>query len=144
MDLSALQRQSAIIIADLSASIEYHLVDVAPETYADLKESMAGVMPILAPYSDHTVYGDADINRRLRAIHDMHHLAMQAGFDAASEKRVVMEQCRILSHRSTAVADIVAADFMSQIEYVSEHGHFPVDQLSLTLYYRQHGTIKGY
>lgn len=119
----------------------FFLVDQAPEDYPSLRALVSERLPILAPYSDHTVFGDPIGNRIQRVVHDTIHLALNADTTVEGELRVAIEQARLVSHWSTFLADVTFADLRGQTLYFGRHGAFPTDQVGFTLAWLATGDI---
>lgn len=115
----------------------FYLVDIAPEDYPSLRSLVSQALPILAPFSDTTIFIDPNGNRVQRAVHDTIHLYLNASTTAEGELRVAIEQSRLVSHYSAFLANVTFADLRGQTLYFCEHGVFPTDQVGFTLHWLQ-------
>lgn len=102
--------------------------DDAPSSFETLKASATGGLVVWSGASDKTIYGDAFVNWSFRAWHDSIHLKLNADFSLEGEKRVAIEQCRII--QSDALARVIMGESIGQVEYFLKYGFFPVDQMT--------------
>lgn len=101
--------------------------DLAPNTYKDLVANQVSGLVVWSGASEKTIYGDPSVNWAMRAWHDSIHLKLNAGFDVLGEKRVALEQARLIG--SDQMGLVLMAEVQGQVEYFEKHGSFPVDQV---------------
>lgn len=111
----------------------YLVKDFAPDTFESLQSNRTYGLVIYAGASDNTVYGDPAVNHAFRAWHDMLHLSLNADFSVEGEKRVGLEQAKLID--SDIMSKIILAEVNGQVEYLEQHGQFPANQLEFTLKY---------
>ena len=117
----------------------------APNDFEGLKDHFkrTGRVLVSNEASDHTIYGDNEVNYAFRAWHDYHHLTMNKDFSPASEVDVVLKQCDDLhiiyghSARIEEIIKFIVADGIGQVEYFTQYSSFPHDQKAFVLAYIQ-------
>lgn len=107
-------------------TLKYSVADTAPSTFEDLIKAPSLI--VWSGASDRTIYGDPAVNWAFRAWHDSLHLKLNAPFTLEGEKRVALEQARLVD--SDAIARIILAEVVGQAEYFAKQGEFPVDQVA--------------
>ena len=107
--------------------------DNAPETYAGLKS--IGHMYVYAGASDQSIYGSSVSNHLFRAYHDSVHLSHNLTFSSKDEYQVGLIQANDFTRYSSFAADMIYADVIGQVDYMSIHGCFPVNQIDFIEYY---------
>jgi hypothetical protein len=142
-DIQAVQNAMLYVSQDMLPKRLFHIVDESPETFLDLCGAIsAGDLPVLGKYCEQTIYGEAIGNIFQRVFHDSIHLALREDFDAVSEYRVAMEQCRRVESRfGSLIGDILWADLQGQTEHMQKYGRFPVDQVNFVVDYLRKGKV---
>lgn len=112
----------------LKLAPKFQAKDIAPNSFADLKENSLESLVVWAGASDQTIYGDAKVNWAFRAWHDQLHLKLNAPFTYDGEKLVAIEQARLID--SDQLGLILIAEIVGQTEYYNKYGSFPVDQVA--------------
>lgn len=114
----------------------------APSSLAELKRRSRrdGVITVSSLHSDHTIYGDPEVNCAARAWHDACHLLADAGFDDAGERKVcALQQSQLATVYGDASSllfrRIIEAEVVGQLEYKAQHGAFPANQRDFVLNY---------
>lgn len=123
----------------LKLAPKFDAMEYAPDTYERLAShvSTGSRLVVWHGASESTIYGDARVNHAFRAWHDALHLKLGAAFDYDGEKRVALEQARLID--SDAMARIILAEVVGQVDYVSKFGQFPIDQVEFVLQYLKGG-----
>ena len=103
----------------------HNFQDYAPDTFQALSSQATSSLVVSSLACDKTIYGDTKVNGMFRAWHDQTHLDLGADFSPIGERRVALEQCRIVGGQ---FADILWAEIVGQGEYFAKYGHFPFDQ----------------
>lgn len=107
--------------------------DIAPNNYKDLAGNTASGLVVWSGASDQTIYGDPMVNWAMRAWHDSIHLKLNAGFDSLGEKRVGLEQARLIGGDRLGI--VLVAEVIGQVEYLDRFGSFPIDQVQFVRNY---------
>lgn len=107
---------------------KFTAMDAAPHSFETLKANATSGLVIWAGASENTIYGDASINHAFRAWHDSLHLKLNAPFTFEGEKRIALEQARLIG--SDTLGLIIIGEVVGQTEYLNKYGHFPIDQLA--------------
>lgn len=113
-----------------------------PYTLADLKADVAhgGKIIIDPSHSDHTIFGDPEVNYAFRAWHDWCHLHGNHEFNMSGEYEVSRMQadhlCTLFGYE--AFLDwwpLINAEVNGQARHAAETGQFPTDQMAFDLAY---------
>ena len=107
--------------------------DIAPNTFKELASNTVSGLVVWSGASDKTVYGDPMVNWAMRAWHDSIHLKINAEFNSEGEKRVGLEQARLIG--SDRLGLILVAEVIGQVEYFDKYGSFPIDQVQFVSNY---------
>ena len=84
--------------------------------------------------SEHTIFGEPEINWAFRAWHDWCHYYGAHAFTPEGERAVFRMQCSHLllfygdSLRTRHWIKLLRAEVIGQQDYFYKHGHFPYDQ----------------
>lgn len=96
-----------------------------------------GYLRINTEFSDNTIFGDASVNWKFRAWHDMCHILANADFSPEGEASAgYLMQKQIWTMEGPSFTDkmrwvaIIEAEVNGQGDYYRETGTFPADQLA--------------
>jgi hypothetical protein len=114
----------------------FDVADEAPATYEELTTRLdaGNRMVVFSGGSDHTIYGDPEINACFRAWHDWCHWRGRHDLTFGSEQAVAeMQAAQLLTlygntRSSRRWADIIRAEVIGQAEFYRRHKLFPDDQ----------------
>ena len=126
----------------LVASNKYEIFFVENEPYfinnrtsdqafeAMKEDSNKGILLIWCGASEGTIFGEASINWKFRAIHDSYHLELNLGFDSASELMVNYHQLQKASFDGLPEfeRELLNIETAGQVLYFVQNGNFPADQ----------------
>ena len=107
---------------------------VAPSTFEALQTAVqpgrfgAITVPVWNGASTDTIWSGPKVNYLFRALHDVHHVELGAGFDAAGEReasRYLWSMIRGRLERRT-----VWAETFGQVRHFLNSGQFPIQQRS--------------
>lgn len=118
--------------------VRFEVSEHAPDTFKRLQSECTERRLIVWPgASERTVYGAPQVNWGFRAWHDAMHLKLSAPFTPEGEREV----CRVqmASCGSDALARILHAEIVGQLEYQAVHGAFPSDQIEFVQSYLKRG-----
>ncbi len=107
----------------------FEVADIAPETLADVVSHFkdTGKLKIWAGASELTIWGAPEHNWLFRAWHDFGHILSLGQFNAAGESQVCkLQQSQVAS---TSLQRALQVEIMGQLQYQTNIGHFPVNQV---------------
>lgn len=117
----------------------------APSTFQQLKamlDQRNGAMIVYGGGSDHTIYGDPEVNYAFRAWHDWCHYKGNHDFTPEGEAMAAEMQIKHLEAVYGADCEnvkrwsgIIRAEVNGQGEYLARYGRFPEDQRGFILAY---------
>lgn len=111
--------------------IQYEVSDHAPSTFEELSRNI-GTLKVWAGESNHTIYGDAQINYAFRAWHDYTHLKLNSPFTLDGELTVAKHQASLVGDTLGAV---IMAEVYGQALLAIKTGQFPANQIEFILNY---------
>ena len=108
----------------------------APNTYDDLQAHFAktGRVLVWSGASDHTIFGDPEVNHMFRAWHDTKHILFELPFTLEGEIEACRLQCEDIKalygegETGKALIKLVEAEVIGQALYHDARGGFPKDQ----------------
>jgi hypothetical protein len=115
----------------------------APSNFEELKADFAkrGRIAVWSGGSEHTIFGEPDINYMFRAWHDWCHLHGNHDFTVEGERNAALMQCEHIRQRygdgetAAEFCKLVMEEVCGQAEYQKARGHFPNDQVAFARAY---------
>ncbi len=133
-------RRAARVATEMGFGYVEH--ELAPESLYGMKLAVNNARkygiayPVLSLYSDNTIYLNREANWAFRFVHDMFHVALNAGTDSLGEYEVARAMAVDIWATFGGNSDEAAlywADTCGQSDYFEKHGCFPDDQLAFVV-----------
>jgi hypothetical protein len=112
---------------------KFEAKEFAPDSFAKLRANITSGLVVWSGASENTIYGDPIVNHAFRAWHDSTHIRLNADFSPEGEKRVALEQARLIG--SDMWAKILIGEVVGQAEYFAKYGKFPANQVEFMVNY---------
>jgi hypothetical protein len=122
---------------------EFRVSADAPQTYEQLIRQIEtqGIIAVWNGASEHTIFGDPEVNYAFRAWHDWCHWRGRHFFTPEGERAATLMQCDQLvtlygdTPRTRYWHRIIEAEIIGQTSYREMYGEFPVDQYAFVVDY---------
>lgn len=133
---------AVVHLADKTAR-GFRVAEMAPRTYEEVIHQIEahGIIVVWSGASEHTIFGDPEINYAFRAWHDWCHWRGRSDFSPSGEMGVAHMQCEHFitlygdTPRTRRWCKIVEAEIIGQMRYREQHGEFPIDQYAFVVDY---------